>query len=145
MPLLRPPASRRDTRACLCPLAGHPLHTRTLSVTLNHAAPPRIAFAAYVLDLRKRGFAPVGGDLQGTGIIHHMRLDGSIDRAAGRIERIGAQMPTVAFEASPATGGESCRDLIGRVDHLAGTVARRAATRAASAARSAARAAARTS
>ena len=40
---------------------------------------PDVAFAAYVLDLRKRGFAPVGGDLQGTGIIHHMRLDGSID------------------------------------------------------------------
>jgi hypothetical protein len=101
-------------------VAGHPLHTRALSVTLNHAAPPAVDFAAYVLDLRKRGFAPVGGDLQGTGIIHHMRLDGRIDRAAGRIEHIGAQMPNVAFEASPATGGESCRDLIGRVDHLAG-------------------------
>jgi len=99
--------------------AGHPLHTRTLSVTLNHGA-PLIAFAAYVLDLRKRGFAPVGGDLQTTGIIHHMRLDGSIDRAARRIERVGAQMPTVAFEPSATTGGESCRDLIGRVDHLVG-------------------------
>src|SRR5262245_19759242 len=99
--------------------AGHPLHTRSLSVTLNHGA-PLVAFAAYVLDLRKRGFAPVGGDLQGTGIIHHMRLDGAIDRAARRIERIGAQMPAVAFEASPASGGESCRDLMGRVDHLAG-------------------------
>jgi hypothetical protein len=101
-------------------VAGHPLHTRTLSVTLTHAAPPAVDFAAYVLDLRKRGFAPVGGDLQGTGIIHHMRLDGRIDRAAGRIDHIAAQMPSVAFEASPATGGESCRDLIGRVDHLAG-------------------------
>ena len=68
-------------------VSGHPLHTRTLSVTLQHAAPPRVACAAYVLDLRKRGFAPVGGDLQGTGIIHHMRLDGVIDRAAGRIAR----------------------------------------------------------
>jgi len=100
--------------------SGHPLHTRTLSVTLTHAAPPIVGFAAYVLDLRKRGFAPVGGDLQGTGIIHHMRLDGTIDRAAGRILEVGAQMPNVAFEASPATGGESCRDLIGRVDRLAG-------------------------
>jgi len=101
---------------------GHPLHTRSLSVALMADEPPRVAFAAYVLDLRKRGFAPVGGDLQGTGIIHHMRLDGVIDRATGRIERISAQMPAIAFEASAATGGESCRDLIGRVDHLAGTV-----------------------
>jgi hypothetical protein len=99
---------------------GHPLHTRSLSVTLTHAEPPTVLFAAYVLDLRKRGFAPVGGDLQGTGIIHHMRLDGAIDRAAGTFSRITAQMPSVAFEASAATGGESCRDLIGRVDHLAG-------------------------
>jgi len=101
-------------------VSGHPLHTRSLSVTLAHAAPPQVAFAAYVLDLRKRGFAPVGGDLQGTGIIHHMRLDGVLDRAASRIVQLDAQMPNVAFEASAATGGESCRDLIGRVPNLAG-------------------------
>jgi hypothetical protein len=100
--------------------AGHPLHTRSLSVTLSHTTPLQAAFAAYVLDLRKRGLAPVGGDLQATGIIHHMRLDGAIERAARRIERIAAQMPAVAFEASPATGGESCRDLMGHVAHLAG-------------------------
>ena len=99
---------------------GIPIHTRALSVSLHHRAPDAVAFQGYVLDLRKRGFAPVGGDLQGTGIIHHMRLDGAIDRAAARFIRIGAQMPSVAFEASAATGGESCRDLIGRVDHLAG-------------------------
>lgn len=101
-------------------VAGHPLHTRTLSVALTHHDARQVAFAAYILDLRKRGFAPVGGDLQGTGIIHHMRLDGVIDRASQTIARIAAQMPSVAFEATPSTGGESCRDLIGRVDELAG-------------------------
>lgn len=100
--------------------AGRPLHTRALSLTLCEAGPPRLDFAAYVLDLRKRGFAPVAADLQGTGIIHHMQLDGVIDRAAQRIDSIGARMPAIAFEATAATGGESCRDLIGRVDHLAG-------------------------
>ncbi|MBX3025975.1 DUF2889 domain-containing protein [bacterium] len=99
--------------------AGNPLHTRALSVTLA-AADAEVAFAAYVLDLRKRGFAPVGGDLQGPGIIHHMRLAGRLDRAAARVTAIDAEMPTVAFEASPATGGESCRDQIGRVVGLAG-------------------------
>jgi Protein of unknown function (DUF2889) len=99
---------------------GHPLHTRSLSVTLIQAEPPAVEFAAYVLDLRKRGFAPVGGDLQGTGIIHHMRLDGALDRSTETIARIAAQMPAVAFEATPGTGGESCRDLIGRVAHLSG-------------------------
>ncbi|MDX2165884.1 MAG: DUF2889 domain-containing protein [Deltaproteobacteria bacterium] len=101
--------------------AGHPLHTRSLSVTLREATPERADFAAYVLDLRKRGFAPVGGDLQGTGIIHHMQLDGAIDRAARRIDAIAAQMPAVAFEASETSRGESCRDQSGRVAQLAGT------------------------
>ena len=100
--------------------AGNPLHSRALSVTLAEAAAPEVAFAAYVLDLRKRGFAPVGGDLQGPGIIHHMRLEGCLDRAAEHVTAISAEMPNVAFEASPATGGESCRDQIGRVAGLSG-------------------------
>ncbi len=100
--------------------AGHPLHTRSLSVTLRHGEDGVADFSAYILDLRKRGFAPVGGDLQGTGIIHHMRLDGRIDRAQGRLTGLTADMPSVAFEASPSTGGESCRDQIGRVAQLEG-------------------------
>jgi len=110
--------------------AARPIHTRSLSVTLTHGTPERVDFAAYIIDLRKVGFAPVGGDLQGPGIIHHMRLDGSVDRAQRCIATIAAQMPTVAFEAAPATGGESCRDLIGRVDHLAGLPLDGAAARA---------------
>lgn len=100
---------------------GVPIHTRSLSVTLSQTEGRDAAFAAYVLDLRKRGFVPVAGDLQGTGIIHHMQLAGAIDPSARRITRISAHMPTVAFEASVASEGESCRDLAGRVDDLAGT------------------------
>lgn len=100
---------------------GVPIHTRTLSVTLRAAPDGKLAFDGYVLDLRKRGFVPVAGDLQGTGIIHHMLLEGSVDRAARTVERMSARMPTVAFEASAASAGESCRDLVGRVDALAGT------------------------
>lgn len=99
---------------------GNPLHSRALSVTLCEATAPAVAFDGYLLDLRKRGFVPIGGDLQGPGIIHHMRLVGRIDRAAGRVTAIEADMPAVAFEATPATGGESCRDQIGRVAGLAG-------------------------
>ena len=42
-------------------VAGSPLHTRTLSVALTHRDAVEVGFAAYLLDLRKRGFAPVGG------------------------------------------------------------------------------------
>lgn len=100
---------------------GLPVHTRSLSVTLLAAPPPEVEFEAYVLDLRKRGVVPVAGDLQGTGIIHHMQLSGAVDAARRTISRITARMPTVAFEANAATGGESCRDLVGRVDAVAGT------------------------
>lgn len=99
---------------------GGPLHTRTLSVTLTRAEPPLIGFQAYVLDLRKRGFAPVGGDLQATGIIHHMQVDGLVDTDSGRIVEIASRMPAVAFEARPATGGDTCREVSARTSLLAG-------------------------
>jgi hypothetical protein len=87
---------------------GHPLHTRSLSIALMEDEPPRVAFSAYVLDLRKRGFAPVAADLQGTGIVHHMQLDGVIDRSAGRIERIARDALATPSGVRRAT---SCRDL----------------------------------
>jgi hypothetical protein len=118
---LRQSTAARDKESMRLDLSGHPIHTRTLSVTFTQAEPPAITFKAYVLDLRKRGFVPVGGDLQGTGIIHHMLVEGTIDAGSRRIETITATMPTVAFEASEASGFESCRDLVGRVDHLAQT------------------------
>lgn len=99
---------------------GLPIHTRTLSVTLLATATEAIELSAYVLDLRKRGFVPVAGDLQGTGIIHHMQLAGTLDPATRTLTQIGARMPTVAFEPSSASAGESCRDLVGRVEGLAG-------------------------
>ena len=102
-------------------LKGVPIHSRALQVTLREAGPGSIAFDGGILDLRKRGFVPVGGDLQGAGIIHQMQVAGTIDEPSGTIATIAARMPTVAFEASPATAGESCRDLVGNVESLAGT------------------------
>jgi len=102
-------------------LKGVPIHSRALQVTLREAGPGSIAFDGGILDLRKRGFVPVGGDLQGAGIIHQMQVAGTIDEPSGTIATIAARMPAVAFEASPATAGESCRDLVGNVESLAGT------------------------
>ncbi|HUI25597.1 MAG TPA: DUF2889 domain-containing protein [Candidatus Kryptonia bacterium] len=103
---------------------GHPIHTRTLSATLSQRADRKLDVHGYVLDLRKRGFVPVAGDLQGTGIIHHMLLDAVIDPATATIERIAAQQPKVAFEPSPeafgVTRGEQCRDPIAAIEAIAG-------------------------
>src|SRR5262245_60815165 len=105
-------------------VGGHPLHTRALSVALVQRADGRLDVAGTVLDLRKRGFVPVGGDLQTAGIVHHMLLDLVVDPATGRIDEAVARQPSVAFEASEATEGESCRDPIAAArGPVGGTVA----------------------
>src|SRR5207249_1257021 len=103
---------------------GHPLHTRALSVVLTSRADRKLDVLGTVLDLRKRGFVPVAGDLQGAGIIHDMRLAGMIDPASATLETLAAEQRSVAFEPSAVTAGESCRDPIDRIAALAGAVVR---------------------
>src|SRR5437773_9085099 len=100
---------------------GHPLHTRALSVVLAARADGKLDVYGTVLDLRKRGFVPVAGDLQGAGVIHDMRLAGTIDPASATLETLAAEQRSVAFEPSAVTAGESCRDPIDRIAALAGT------------------------
>jgi hypothetical protein len=119
--VLAPGGFLRQGRCVHIDLGGHPLHTRALALTLVQRADGRLDFDSYVLDLRKRGFVPVGGDLQPSGIVHHMRLFGVVDPARRTIESIRADQPSVAFEPSPQTQGESCRDPIDRIGALAGT------------------------
>jgi hypothetical protein len=101
--------------------SGHPLHTRALAVWIATRPDGRLDVAGYVLDLRKRGFVPVAGDLQGTGLVHDMRLAGTIDPASGILDGLAAEQRNVAFEPSAATAGESCRDPIDRIRAMAGT------------------------
>ena len=49
-----------------------------------------------------------------------MRLGGVVDPATATLRSLAGEQPNVAFEASAATEGESCRDPIGRVRALAG-------------------------
>jgi len=99
-------------------LGGHPIHTRALSVSVAQRAAGGLAANADMLDLRKRGFTPVGSELQGAGIIHQMGLDAVVE--AGRVTALAARQPVVAFEASAATAGESCRDVAAGVAALVG-------------------------
>lgn len=99
---------------------GHPIHTRALSVTLTQRDDGCLAVFGSLLDLRKRGFVPVGSELQGMGIIHHMEAQAVVDAENLQLVEVTATQPTVAFEATAATGGESCRDIVGRVEALRG-------------------------
>jgi hypothetical protein len=102
-------------------VGGHPLHTRALAVIFTQRADARLDAHGYVLDLRKRGMVPLADALQGPGLIHHMRVSARIDPATRTLETIAAEQPSVAFEPSAATGGESCRDPVDRLRALAGT------------------------
>lgn len=100
--------------------SGDPLHTRLLTLDARSAEGGRFAVRGEVLDLRKRGLVPVPHALQLPGVIHRMELETLVDPAERRFERIEARQPVVAFEASPATGGESCRDPAGALQALVG-------------------------
>lgn len=99
---------------------GHPLHTRALSIVVDGDAGGAWSVAGDLVDLRKRGFTPVGTEIQGAGIIHQMGLTARVDPARRVLETVQARQPVVAFEASAATRGESCRDVVGGLAALHG-------------------------
>jgi hypothetical protein len=103
------------------PPDGEPVHTRAQSVLVSLRADGRLEARGSLLDLRTRGFLPVGGSMQGMGIIHHMELGWIVDGQRGVVERWMPAQPTVAFEASAETAGESCRDPIERIAGLGAT------------------------
>lgn len=102
-------------------LGGEPIHVRSQSVTAALAADGTLDVRGSLLDLRTRGFLPVGGNMQGMGIIHHMELAWTVDAATGSVTQWRPAQPTVAFEATPETGGESCRDPLDRLAALGAT------------------------
>jgi len=116
------PAALRQSRGVELNVRGHPLHTRLLSVTLSQRADARLDAFAEIVDLRKRGFVPVAGELQSSGIVHHMQLRGVVEPASARLVALAAAQPAVAFEPSALTAGECCRDPIDRIQALVGSV-----------------------
>jgi len=101
-------------------LRGEPMHTRALEARLARREDGRVEVAGSLLDLRTRGFLPLAGSMQGMGIIHHMELAWVVDPDSLVVERFEPRQPTVAFEATPETGGESCRQPMDAVRALAG-------------------------
>ena len=91
----------RDVRvaAMHLDLRGHPLHTRSLSVTLTRRADGRLDVRGELVDLRKRGFVPVAGELQPSGVVHHMLLDAIVDPATRRLDDIVARQPRGGLRA----------------------------------------------
>ena len=99
-------------------LRGHPLHTRLQTIAVRREAAGRVLLLGEHLDVRKRGFVPVGSGLQPSGIIHQMAIRGEIDPGEKRLCGLESSIVTPAFEASDLTFGESCRDVTGVHDEL---------------------------
>ena len=103
-------------------MSSLPLHTRALSVSLDAAADGMLAARASLIDIRKTGVVPVGGDLGTPGLVHQMWLEAAIDPRGPRLRSLSAHQPNVAFEPSVLTGGESCRDPVARLTMLEGAI-----------------------
>ena len=99
---------------------ARPVHTRALEIELLRGERGKIRARGTILDLRKQGFVPTGGELQTSGIIHHMGVAARIDAESRVIESLEPSQPVVAFEASEMTSGESCRDIAGGLQELVG-------------------------
>ncbi len=102
------------------PVHGQPLHTRSLTLHLTQREDGRMRAFGNVIDLRKRGFVPMMGDLQPAGVIHHMVIDAVIDPGSRVLEQLDVAQPVVAIEPAPATQGESCRDSAPALQTLVG-------------------------
>ena len=111
--------SRPEYRSILAE-RGQPVHGRSLEIEVLRHDPDRVRVKGAIVDLRKQGFVPTGGDLQTSGIIHHMLLDAIVRRSDLMLESLEPLQPVVAYEPSEATGGESCRDIAWRIPELAG-------------------------
>jgi hypothetical protein len=101
--------------------AGLPLHTRALQLDVFQEAAGTLRAEGVILDLRKCGSVPTGGELQTAGFIHQMSWRAWLDDPSGRIARLEIAQPFVAMEPSPATGGECCRDPVPRLQQLVGS------------------------
>jgi hypothetical protein len=101
--------------------AGLPLHTRTLELDVLQDGAGMLRADGVILDLRKCGFVPTGGELQTAGIIHQMSWRAQLREPSGEIVRLEISQPFVAMERSAATGGECCRDPAPRLQALVGS------------------------
>ena len=100
---------------------GHPAHTRVLNVEVDQAADGVLHARGHILDLRKRGLVPMAGQLQTAGVVHDMKIDAQVETEGPRIAEIVGRQDSVAFEATPATAGECCRDPLANIEALAGS------------------------
>ena len=76
--------------------------------------------ASRVRDRRLRGFTWVGAHVVAPGPVHDMSADFQVDVAAGRIQHASGAMSLAAFDGTPDTRFEGCRDILPNLAELSG-------------------------
>jgi len=96
------------------------IHRREIEIRAEPEVEGFRDVAARVQDQRLHGFTWVGAHVTPPGPVHDMSARLRIDVRSGRIERARGEMALAAFEGTPDTGFEGCRDILPNLRDLAG-------------------------
>jgi hypothetical protein len=91
-----------------------------MRIAIGPARGGRRTVEAHLLDWRYRGVSRVGIHIKRPGPIHDMSARFAIDAAGRAIEQASGAMALAAFDGTPDTGFQSCRDILPNVASLAG-------------------------
>jgi hypothetical protein len=72
------------------------------------------------MDVRNRAIVPLGGSIQGPGIIHDMAVRLWLGADDLKVRRVEPVMSTYPFAPSPQTRGEACPDRVNDVQRVVG-------------------------
>jgi len=102
------------------PPAGEAVHRRTQRIDVGAVQDGRRAVEAQLLDWRYRGISRVGSHVRRPGPMHEMSAHFAVNAAGRTIAEARGEMALAAFDGSPDTGFQSCRDILPNVADLAG-------------------------
>ena len=105
----------------ISPFDLEPVHTRHVIIESAAGAGAGRRIRGRLVDLRHRGTTWVGELATRPGLVHDMSAEIAVDDL-GRITHAAGAMQRPAFEADASTSFESCRDMLGNVGGLAGSV-----------------------
>jgi hypothetical protein len=96
------------------------VHRRSMRIAVGPVRGGARAVDAQLSDRRYRGVSRVGIHVRRPGPIHEMSAHLEIDARGRAIASARGAMALAAFDGTPDTGFQSCRDILPNVAHLAG-------------------------
>jgi hypothetical protein len=101
-------------------MVGDLIHVRTIEIDVAAERDGRREARGRICDRRHQGHTYTGSHVIGPGIVHDMSACLTIDTGKGTIVSASSDMKRAAFDGSPETRFESCRDILPNVEQIAG-------------------------